>query len=1193
MSERKDRADALKDALQRRVLCIDSAFGTAVQSLALTDADFGGAHLAGCNENLVRTRPDLVEQIHRENLAAGADIIETFTFGSTPLVLGEYGLADAAHEITVRATEIARRAADAFSTAEKPRFVAGSIGPTTKAISVTGGITFDDLSKTFEVQARALIEGGADYLLLETCQDTRNVKAALVAIDRVARERTAGNGPSDGPVLVAVSGTIEPMGSMLAGQTVEALVASLSHLDLLYVGLNCATGPEFMTDPIRTMASLARWPVACVPNAGLPDEDGRYLETPEMMSRILARFLDSGWLNVVGGCCGTTPAHVAAFAKLVAGRTPRKPVTARRSSLSGIDALDVTDELRPVLVGERTNVIGSRAFKRLIVEEKWEEAAEVARKQVKGGAQIVDVCLANPDRDETADMARFLDKVTRMVRVPLMIDSTDDRVVELALTYCQGKAIINSVNLENGLERYEKVCPLARRFGAALVVGCIDEDKTEAMAVTRARKLEVALRSLEILTRDFGIPEEDIYFDPLVFPCGTGDAKFRGSARETIEGVRLIKARCPRAKTILGISNVSFGLPPEGREVLNAVFLHENVVAGLDLAIVNSEKLERYAAIPDDEKALCLKLIDTGSDEAVAAFAAHFRHRAPKATAAPRATMPLDERLARAIVDGTKDGLISDLDEKLKTTRPLDIINGPLMAGMDEVGRLFNANELIVAEVLQSAEVMKAAVAHLEPLMEKSGASGRGKVLLATVKGDVHDIGKNLVEIILSNNGFEVVNLGIKVPPEELIKAARAHAPDIIGLSGLLVKSAQEMVTTADDLARAGVTTPILVGGAALTRNFVDKRIAPKAAGLVAYAKDAMEGLDLAKRVVNPTERARLTDELAAHRARLAAAPDNGAPNAAVASTLRSAEIAVTHDPPAPPDFDLHVLQPASLPLDAVWSYINPVMLYGRHLGLKGPSLRKLDTPAQRELANTVDGPKTLEVWEAVRTVKERYRANLGARALFRFFRATSEGNTLQVFDASNGACRESVEFPRQAQTNGLSIADFVNPANAPADSIAILVSTAGTGLRDLVESLKARGEYLHAHIVQALALETAEACAELVHARIRAQWGFPDAPEMTMLDRFRANYRGKRFSFGYPACPDLASQTILFRLVDASRIGVTLTDGFMMDPEASTSALVFHHPAARYFGVKPGDADVRTQDDENSLIRKAGMQES
>ena len=630
-----------------------------------------------------------------------------------------------------------------------------------------------------------------------------------------------------------------------------------------------ATGPEFMTDHLRTMQDLSRFGIACIPNAGLPDEDGNYNQTPELLARALTRFADNGWLNIAGGCCGTGPEHIRQIAAAMNGKTPRAADPPLETRVSGIEAVVVNDDTRPTIVGERTNVLGSRRFKRLIARDRFEEAAEIGRRQVRNGAHILDVCLQDPDRDETADVIKFLDQLNRRVKAPIMIDSTDAAVIEQSLKRLQGKSIINSINLEDGEERFQRVVPLARRYGAALVVGCIDDDPDQAQAITKERKLAIALRSHRLLTEKYGVPEQDIIFDPLVFPAGTGDENYVGSAAETIAGVRLIKDALPRAKTVLGISNVSFGLPAAGREVFNSVFLYHCTQAGLDLAIVNSEMMQRYATIPEAERRLSEDLIWNRGDDPVAAFAAHFRDRAPRATAEERLALPLDERLARCIIEGSKEGLAADLDLALRERPPLAIINGPLMAGMDEVGRQFNANQLIVAEVLQSAEAMKFAVAHLEPYMERSDAATRGRVLLATVKGDVHDIGKNLVEIILSNNGYRVINLGIKVPAQELIAGYREHNPDIIGLSGLLVKSAQMMVETAQDFRAAGINVPVLVGGAALSNRFTRLRIAPEYDGMVAYASDAMNGLALANLIQDADERERMAARLASETAEL------------------------------------------------------------------------------------------------------------------------------------------------------------------------------------------------------------------------------------------------------------------------------------------------------------------------------------
>ncbi|HEY7863256.1 MAG TPA: homocysteine S-methyltransferase family protein, partial [Thermoanaerobaculia bacterium] len=725
----RERAEALQEAFTERVIVMDGAQGTWLQGQNLSTADFGGPDLEGCNEHLVLTRPDVIARMHSDYLEAGSDLVETDTFGGTPLVLAEYGLADKAIEINRAAARIAREAAARFSTPDRPRFVIGSLGPTTKAITVTGGATFDEMIGHYRTQAIGLLEGGSDLLLIETVQDTRNLKAASIGVEQAFAE-------VGWRVPVSVSVTIEPTGTMLAGQAVDALWAAVQHLPLLSLGMNCSTGPEFMTDHLRTLSSLAKGYVSCYPNAGLPDVDGRYLETPEKIAHHMGRFLDEGFVNLIGGCCGTTPAHIKKLAEIAAGRKPRRPPIHNRVFLSGIESLELTEDNRPVLVGERTNVLGSRKFKRLVAAGDFEAAAEIARAQVKNSAQIIDVCLQDPDRDEVADADAFLARATRMVKVPLMIDSTDAKVLELGLKWSQGRAILNSINLEDGEERFRSVVPLARRYGAALVVGTIDEDPQNGMGVTRARKLEIARRSFTLLTEKYGVEPSDILFDPLVFPAGTGDEKYVGSALETIEGLRAIKQAFPECRTILGISNVSFGLPESGREVLNSVFLYHCTKAGLDLAIVNTEKIVRYPSIPERERELAEDLLFNRGEDPVAAFAGYFKEKgaAPK-VAKPRAGTPI-ERLPRYIVEGTKEGLVPDIEQvRQGGMEPLAIINGPLMDGMREVGRLFNANELIVAEVLQSAEAMKAAVSHLQGFMEKSSDAQKGRVLLATVKG--------------------------------------------------------------------------------------------------------------------------------------------------------------------------------------------------------------------------------------------------------------------------------------------------------------------------------------------------------------------------------------------------------------------------------------------------------------------------
>jgi 5-methyltetrahydrofolate--homocysteine methyltransferase len=1151
-----DRSRLLRDAFEHRVLVLDGAMGTMIQSRNLGAADFGGAQYEGCNEHLNLTRPDVIADIHADYLDAGADLISTNSFGCAPYVLGEYGLADRCHEITLAAARLARDAADRRSTAARPRFAIGAMGPGTRSITVTANVTFEQVREGYYTQARALIEGGVDALLLETAQDTLNLKAAAIGVMRARAEAGV-------ELPLMVSGTIEPMGTMLAGQGVDALYASLEHLDLLSVGLNCSTGPEFMTDHLRTLAGIATCFVTVYPNAGLPDEHGHYEETAESLALKMRRFLDEGWVNLIGGCCGTTAAHIRALARLVEGRSPRRPPVSRAPAVSGIEVLYPSEDNRPVIVGERTNVIGSRKFKELIVAGEFEEAAEVGRAQVRGGGQVIDVCLANPDRDEAADMERFMAFVTKKVKVPLMIDSTDAAVIELALQHCQGKSIVNSINLEDGLERFERVVPLARTYGAAVVVGCIDEDKQQGMAVTRARKLAIAERSWQLLTERFDLPERDIIFDPLVFPVGTGDVNYVGSAVETIEGVRAIKARFPECRTILGISNVSFGLPPAGREVLNSVFLYHCTKAGLDYAIVNSERLERYASIPEEERQLAEDLIFGRGADPVAAFAAHFRGKTKQAKASGP-PLSLDERLARYIVEGSKDGLVADLDRKLAEAGALDIVNGPLMRGMEEVGRLFNDNQLIVAEVLQSAEAMKTAVAYLEGFMEKDESNHRGTLVLATVKGDVHDIGKNLVEIILKNNGYRIINLGIKVPPEDLIAAYHSHKPDAFGLSGLLVKSAQQMVVTAQDLRAAGIEIPLFVGGAALTRKFTASRISVEYGGPTLYAKDAMDGLDLANRLFGATTREALLEQLRADQEALRSAPEAAGVKDAAAGPVPARSAVSREVPvPVPPDLALHVLR--DVPLGHIYPYLNLQMLLGKHLGVKGSVSRLL----------AEDDVKTVELNAMLEDLEREVVAQRLMRAdgLYRFFAASASGDDLVLLDGDRELAR--FRFPRQRGGERLCLADYVRETGSgEADYVALFAVTCGAGIRALAERFKEEGQYLRSHALQALAIECAEAFAEMLHARLRTQWGFPDAPDTTLGDRLKARYRGLRVSFGYPACPNLADQRILFDLLQPEQIGVGLTEGYMMDPEASVSALVFHHPQAKYFKADGADPE-------------------
>lgn len=1140
---------SIHEQLARKILILDGAMGTMIQQVDLTADDFGGEELEGCNEMLVLTRPDVISNIHEQYLAAGADIIETNTFGATSVVLAEYDLQDRSREINLAAAKLAIDAVNKFSTPEWPRYVAGAIGPTTKTLAVTGGVTFEQLEESYYEQALALIEAGVDLLLLETSQDTLNVKAGSIGIRRAFAE-------SGRELPLMISGTIEPMGTTLAGQNIESFFISLEHLKPISVGLNCATGPEFMRDHIRHLSQIADMSISCYPNAGLPDENGHYHESPESLAKKMAAFAEQGWLNIAGGCCGTTPEHIRELSEVLGQYEPRKLDGTHPAAVSGIETLYIEPENRPFMVGERTNVLGSRKFKRLIVDQKYEEASEVARAQVKGGAHVIDVCLQDPDRDEIEDMEQFLKLVTKKVKVPLMLDSTDARVIELGLKYSQGKAIINSINLEDGEEKFERVVPLIHKYGAAAVVGTIDE---RGQAITREDKLAVAKRSYDLLVNKYGMNPRDIIFDPLVFPVGTGDQQYIGSAEETIEGIRMIKEAMPECHTILGLSNVSFGLPDAGREVLNAVYLYHCTKAGLDYAIVNTEKLERYASIPEEERRLAERLIYETSDETLAEFVAHFRVKKVEKKEKV-SNLTLEERLAAYVVEGTKEGLIPDLDEALKKYSPLDVINGPLMEGMGEVGRLFNNNELIVAEVLQSAEVMKASVAYLENFMEKNESAVKGKILLATVKGDVHDIGKNLVEIILSNNGYQIVNLGIKVPPEQLIEAFHREKPDAIGLSGLLVKSAQQMVVTAQDLRNAGIDIPILVGGAALTRKFTKTRIAPEYDGLVLYAKDAMNGLELANQLSDPEQRARLVQEL--RDSIDSDVRESGKPETATEQPVLQVRSNVSTEVPVmlPPDLERHVLR--DYPISHLMPYVNMQMLLGHHLGLKG-KVDKLFAEGDSKalgLKDTVDGI----------FAEAQQNGIIKANGMYQFFPAQSQGNSVIVYDPQDHSrILHTFTFPRQGVAPYLCLADYLRSVDSgEMDYVGFLAVTAGEGISELSRQWREAGDYLRSHALQATALEVAESFAERIHHIMRDVWGIPDHAEMTMQERFSAKYIGQRFSFGYPACPDLDDQIPLFKLLKPEDIGIQLTEGSMMEPEASVTAMVFAHPEARYFNV-------------------------
>ncbi len=1105
--------------------------------MELDAAAFGGERLVGCNEALVLHAPGAVLELHRLYLEAGADMVETDTFGATPVVLAEYGLGDRAFEINRRAAELARRAVAPYATAERPRWVAGSMGPTTKSLTLTGGITFGELVAAYRVQAGGLAEGGADVLLIETAQDALNLKAALIA----CREAAPG-------LPVAVSATIEPGGTTLGGQTIEAVAVMVEPWEPLWLGLNCSTGPGPMREHLRALAALTPSFVSVVPNAGMPDENGRYTESPEHLAAVLDAFAAEGWINVLGGCCGTTPQHIRALREVANAHEPRRPPAYEPAWVAGGIAVPLRQERPPTLVGERTNALGSRKFRELLDAGRFAEAASVGRQQVRRGAHILDLCVADPNADEAARMAELVRAVRRAVRVPLMIDTTDPAVLERALELVPGRPIINSVNLEDGGERLARIASLARRFGCALVAGCIDEDPDNGMARTAGRKLEVARRLLALL-EGHGLRRAEILLDPLVFPAATGDPKFAGSARETVEGIRRIKEELPGALTLAGVSNVSFGLPPAARKVVNAVFLHHCVEAGLDAAIVNTQALVRLATLDPEDVKLAEAVLFEGDRAAIDALAERFRGVRER-RAGELEKLPPADRLTRMVLEGERAGLETTVAQLLETMAPLDIINGPLMAGMDEVGRLFGEGRLIVAEVLVSAEVMQAAVDLVRPHLGAGDSADRGSILLATVRGDVHDIGKNLVGMIFATNGWRVVDLGVQVPSERLIDAWRAERTDLIGLSGLLVRSAHQMVATARDLAAEGVEVPVLVGGAALNPRFVREKIAPAHAAPVRYARDAMEGLRLANAMAAGEEGG---EEDATGRGPAAAPAKDAPPPGAAAETVPVAPLP-PGELPHPPDLVRHALD--GIPLDEVLPLVNRQMLLGKHLGLRGSVRRLLE---EGDL-------KATELAARVEALTDEALAHgwLRPAGVFRFFRAWSEGEDAVLAGAD---LRElaRLHLPATTRPPRASAARWIRPDPGAGDTVALMIVTAGPAYREAARQLREAGRLLDSFALQALALELAEATAEWLHRRIRALWGLPDPPDLSLQDLFRARYRGIRLSPGYPALPDLEMQAPIFELLEPGDIGVELTEGLMMSPEASVSALVLHHPEARY----------------------------
>ncbi len=1166
--------------LKRRVLVFDGAMGTSIQQFDLDlDRDYLGKE--NCSEVLLQTRPDVITWIHESYLKVGADAVETDTFGANRLVLAEFDMVDQAYQLNKTAAELAREVCDRYSTSDKPRFVIGSIGPGTKLLTL-GHTTWELMFDSYAEQAKGLIDGGADVLLIETAQDLLQVKCAINAC--IEALKRCGKTVSDVPVMVQV--TVETTGTMLLGTDIAAAATALKPFPILSLGMNCATGPVEMAEHVNWLGSY--WPrvISLLPNAGLPVlVDGRteYPLKPGPFAEKVVEYIERAGVNIVGGCCGTTPEHIAELVRSVGSRESvrvgKQPLKPGCSSL--YSTVEYRQESSILNVGERTNASGSRAFKRLLESEAWDEMVSLARSQMREGSHLVDINVDYAGRDNPADMAEFVGRVVQQVNVPLMLDSTQPATIEAGLKRAPGKCLINSANLEEGEEKFAALCDLARRYGAGLVLGTIDEDPEEAMARTADRKEAIAARMHELATKHYGLAEEDLFFDPLVLPVSTGMEKDRRSALETIEGTRRIARRFPNCQLTCGVSNVSFGLKPAARQVLNSVFLNELIEAGMVSAIVHVTKLLPRTRISDERLQAALDLIyDRRADEPVTLrdgnrttdplqifidlFADAQAQTAPAKQDISR--LAIEERLQRHIIDGEKQGLIETLDEaKLKYT-PIEIINDHLLAGMKVVGEMFGSGRMQLPFVLQSAEVMKAAVTYLEQFMEKVEGQSKGSIVLATVKGDVHDIGKNLVDIILSNNGFTVYNIGIKQPINTIIEAWERHRADAIGLSGLLVKSVAIMEQNLHELNDRAIRIPVLLGGAALSKHYCDSHLRGIYRGRVYHGRDAFEGLRImdhltsGKLVELDNEIDRRLEKRAKVESKLQAkAPQKS--DGATAGMVKS-EPQVTSDVmiPQPPFWGVRVV--TSVPLDQVYPYINEVALFRGQWQFKKGSLTEEQYRRQLE-----DDVKPL-----FEQLKHRMRAEniLQPCVVYGYFPCNSKGGDLIIYDPDDHQHEiERFTFPRQSKGKGQCISDFFLPVDAGRhDVIGLHCVTVGSEVSRLSRSHFEANDYRQYLYIHGLGVETAEAMAELWHKRMRQELGIDIEDAANIRDLFTQHYRGSRYSFGYPACPDLSDQEKLFRLLQPERIGCRLTENWQIDPEQSTSAIVVHHPQAKYFSV-------------------------
>ncbi|MEH1868272.1 MAG: methionine synthase [Nostoc sp.] len=1160
------------------VLVFDGAMGTNLQTQNLTAEDFGGPQYEGCNEYLVHTKPEAVAKVHRDFLAAGADVIETDTFGSTSLVLAEYDLADQAYYLSKTAAELAKRVAAEFSTPEKPRFVAGSIGPTTK-LPTLGHIDFDTMKATFAEQAEALWDGGVDLFLVETCQDVLQIKAALNGIEEVFAKKGDRR-----PLMVSV--TMESMGTMLVGSEISAVLTILEPYPIDILGLNCATGPDLMKPHIKYLAEHSPFIVSCIPNAGLPENVGgqaHYRLTPLELRMSLMHFVEDLGVQVIGGCCGTRPEHIQQLAEAAKDLKPKVRQPSLEPAAASIYTTQPYDQDNSFLiVGERLNASGSKKCRDLLNAEDWDGLVSMARAQVKEGAHILDVNVDYVGRDGVRDMHELVSRIVNNVTLPLMLDSTEWEKMEAGLKVAGGKCLLNSTNYEDGEPRFLKVLELAKKYGAGVIIGTIDED---GMARTADKKFAIAQRAYRQAV-EYGIPPTEIFFDTLALPISTGIEEDRENGKATIESIRRIREGLPGCHVILGVSNISFGLNPASRMVLNSVFLHEATTAGMDAAIVSANKILPLSKIEARHQEICRQLIyDERKFEGnvcvydpLGELTTAFAGVTTKRDRSLDESLPIPERLTRHIIDGERIGLEEHLKKALEEHPPLEIINTFLLDGMKVVGELFGSGQMQLPFVLQSAETMKAAVAFLEPFMEKSesGNNAKGTFLIATVKGDVHDIGKNLVDIILSNNGYKVINLGIKQPVENIINAYEQHKPDCIAMSGLLVKSTAFMKENLEVFNEKGISVPVILGGAALTPKFVYEDCQNTYKGKVVYGKDAfsdlhfMDKLMPAKATNNWEDLQGFLNEVETtevstngHKEPKAKTSEETSAEPKVVDTRRSDAVEIDIERPTPPFWGTQLLQPSDIPIEEIFWHLDLQALVAGQWQFRKPKEQSKEE-YQAFLAEKVY--PILETWKQ-RIIEENL---LHPQVIYGYFPCQSEGNSLHIYDSENQSQQVTTfEFPRQKSLRRLCIADFFAPKESGIiDVFPMQAVTVGEIATEFAQKLFAANQYTDYLYFHGMAVQVAEAVAEWTHARIRRELGFTAEEPDNIRDILAQRYRGSRYSFGYPACPNIQDQYKQLELLQTDRIKLYMDESEQLYPEQSTTAIITYHPVAKYFSA-------------------------